>query len=111
MPLFATPYFSPNTLTPNIIADFATGPALQGGAAPFGLLPSSFFDPTVLAAIVAAPANTVAIILRYDAGPLGFSTKYNTTSVVGTTDTFDAYVVYNMSGQAVDGEINGVALA
>jgi hypothetical protein len=111
VPSSVNPYFTPGFITPNIVEAVAGGVALNGGAAPFGMLSNAATDPALAAAIAAAPAGTGAIVMRYDGGPAQLDLKYNLSFAIGAADDYDMYLVYNATGGAASVVLNGVPIA
>lgn len=111
VPRFTHTYFAPAFTSPNIIADAAGGPDVLGGPAPLGVLPNIAGDPLLAAAVSAMPANTLAVVMRYDAGPVGFTQKYNIDLVFAAADSLDMYLVYNVTPNVAGVRWNGERIA
>lgn len=112
VPSVTSPYFT-DLVTPNIVAaaPSGTGADLDQGPGPFGLLPSSLADATIEAAMLAAPFNAAAALIRFDLGPAGFETGFNLASVTSTTEQFDMYVLVNLLDVGAPALFNGQSIA
>jgi hypothetical protein len=116
VPMGASPFFG-GVMTPHIVPSGAAGAGatgLNGGAAPFGILPITITttDATMTGAISNAPPGTVGVVIRYQTGPTGFSTAYNSLAI-SAGDTHDMLVMVNLSGvnsSTASTRFNGVLL-
>jgi hypothetical protein len=85
--------FAGGTITPRIAPSDDATPSMVDGAQAFGLLPASVTgDAAIQAAIANAPAGATGMVIRFDAGPMGFANDWQMDSSFGT-QRFDMLVV------------------
>jgi hypothetical protein len=109
VPTYVSPYFG--MTTPNLVPSNSTNPGLIDGPGPFGLLPASPTDVSMLAAIANKPPLAKMAILRYGHGITGLHGDYNIVDPTYTEPQFDTYVLVNLTDASASATMGGIALA